>query len=315
MGNLEPWLCYTFDGKGGWVNLNFIASGKDRRGTAAYRMLGISKAEEFARVEDKTYALVDKLLALSDGEIAAQAAKYDLKKSDRFTCRDWLVGLRLEMDDLKRRGDKKAQAALDAAMAVQKEEMDGNIAAAKSGGLLDPIQGVTMEDWAGANAKIAAGTDLAQVLKVLGIEKPAWDTVSAEWMARMSQDTTFAISTVYGAAFTNPDIGKFAAKGGAAKAPAKAAAGGGTDALSKVKNDFELYVKIMTHQNVGASQGLDAAGVLKKYGLSVADWSNLGAHWTSKLTTDFTLATKMGELMTKYTAEFSKPGAGDDISF
>lgn len=309
IGNLEPWLCYTGDGTGGWVDLNAIPSGKDRRSTAAFRMLGATKAEALQRVDEKSYALIDQLLRLSDGELAAQAGKYDLRKSDRFSYRDHLWGVRLEFDDLTRRANKKMQAGLDAANEMMKQEMDGHIAAAKSGGLLDPIQGVSMEDWAAANAKISQGMPLAQVLKVLGIEKPAWDAVSAEWMERMSRDTTFAISTVYGGAFTNPNIGKFAAKGaGGAAAPSN-------DAAAKVKNDFELYVKIMTHQNVGASQGLDAAGILKKYGLTINDWSNIGAHWSSKLMSDFTLATRMGELMNKYTAEFSKPGAGDDISF
>lgn len=311
IGELEPWLCYTADGKGGWVDLNAIASGKDRRATAAYRMLGITKAEALQRVDEKSSKLLDKLLSLPDAELAKQAPSYDLKKSSRYTYRDYLNGLKLEFADLTRRANAQAQRGLDEANRMMKEEMDGNISAAKKGGLLDPIQGVTMEDWAGANAKIASGTGLPEILKVLGIEKPVWDTVSAEWMARMSRDTTFAISTVYGQAFTNPNIGKFAPKAGGAKAAAPKSSG----AATKVMNDFELYVKVMTHQNVGASQGLDAQGILAKYGLTVVDWSNIGAHWSAKLMSDFTLATKMGDLMNKYTAEFSKPGAGDDIEF
>ena len=308
IGHLEPWLCYA--PTGGWIDLNAIAKGADRRAKAAYRMLGDVDNDAFRRVEDATYATIAKLEALSDAELAAQAPSYGLKKDARFGYRDYLVGLRLACDDAQGRANKTAQKALDAANAHQQQQMQGHIAAAKSGGLMDPVQGVSLEDWAGANAKIAAGEPLANVLKVLQLEKPAWDAISAEWMGRMSRDTTFAISTVYGGAFTNPNIGRFAQAGGAAAA--KPAAGG---ALQKVMGDFELYVKIMTHQNVGAGQGVDAQSVLKKYGLTVADWSQVGMHWGTKMTTDMALATKMGGLMQKYMAELSKPGAGDDISF
>jgi hypothetical protein len=146
---------------------------------------------------------------------------------------------------------------------------------------------------------------------VLKVEKPVWDAVSAEWTGRMSRDTTFAIATVYGNAFTNSNIGRFAAGGGAAPAAAPAAAG----AVQKVMADFELYIKIMSHQSAAAGQGVDANSVLKKYGITAADWGSIGMHWSSKINSDFTLAMRMGDLMAKYTAEFSTPGAGDDINF
>lgn len=308
IGNLEPWLCYSKGG--GWIDLNAIASGAERKAKAAYRTLGPVESPMWQRIDDAAYATIDKLASLSDADLAAIAPKYDLKKDARYGLRDYLAGLKLEFDDAVRRANKKNQAALDAAMEHQKQEMDGHVAKAKSGGLLDPVQGVSMEDWAAANAKLASGEPIAGILKVLGVEKPAWDAISAEWNGRMSRDTTFAIATVYGNAFTNPNIGRFAQA--APKAAAAPAAGG---ALAKAMNDFELYVKIMTHQNVGAGQGLDAAAILKKYGLSVVDWSKLGAHWGPKMTTDMSLAMKMGGLMQRFTAELSQPGAGDDISF
>lgn len=313
IGNLEPWLCYAKGG--GWIDLNAIASGAERRAKAAYRTLGDVEGPMWQRVDDAAYATINTLEALSDAQLAASAQQYGLKKDARYGYRDYLAGLKFEFDDAVRRANKQAQRGLDAAMEHQKQEMDGHIAKAKSGGLMDPVQGVSLEDWAGANAKIVSGEPLENVLKVLQVEKPAWDAISAEWNGRMSRDTTFAIATVYGNAFTNPNIGRFAAAAPKAGAPAPAAAAAGGGALTKAMNDFELYVKIMTHQSVGAAQGLDAAGVLKKYGLTVMDWSKLGAHWSPKMTTDMALAMKMGSLMQKFTAELSQPGAGDDISF
>jgi hypothetical protein len=74
-------------------------------------------------------------------------------------------------------------------------------------------------------------------------------------------------------------------------------------------------MKIMCHQNAGATQGIDAGSILKKYGLSINDWAQVGAHWGGKMMTDMSLAMKMGPLMQKFAAEFSKPGAAGDLEF
>lgn len=190
------------------------------------------------------------------------------------------------------------------------QQMNENIENATQSGLLDPIKGVSLEDWAAANVKISQGTPLEQVLSILGVEKPVWDEVSAAWLARMSQDTTFAISTVYSNAFVNPNIGKFA------QAPASVATANGD--VDKVKNDFELYIKIMCHQTAASVQGIDTQSVLKQYGLSIGDWGVINSYWGPKMTTDYELAIKMGSLMEKYNNEFAQDApvkAGDDIEF
>lgn len=210
--------------------------------------------------------------------------------------------------------DEKALNAADDFLKEQKAKLDAqmnaNIATAGAGGLLDPIKGIDMETWAAANVKIAGGMDLEEVLKIVCVEKPVWDEVSAEWNARMSQDTTFAISTVYGQAFTNSDIGRFA----------NSTANQNTDTSASNNNngvmeDFEHYIKIMCHQNMGATQEKDAASILKEYGLTVIDWSAAGAHWSPKMATDTRLAMKMGELMEKYNTEFATTSAAEDIDF
>jgi hypothetical protein len=204
-------------------------------------------------------------------------------------------------------GFAETQELLNEANAKMQQEMNKNVEAVKKGGLLDPIDGISMEDWAAANVKISNGMPLAEVLKVLGTEKPIWDKASNEWMARMSQDTTFAIAKVYGDAFTNPNMGKFAAAG---------AGGAHTNPqIDKVKNDFELYIKIMCHQSMASTQGIDANSVLKQYGITASDWGVIGGHWSGQMTTNLELALKMSPLMEKYNAEFATAKAGDDISF
>ncbi len=309
VGTLEPWLCYFADGRGGWIDLNATPSGKERRAHAAYRELGLNDHPQFQRVDDQAKQLISQLSLMSDSQFDASAPQYGFKRNSRFAYRDHFLGMQLEFQDLERRANKKGQQALDAANAWQKQEMDGHVAVAKTGGLLDPVEGITIEDWAAANAKIVSGMELSAVLNVLKLEKPVWDAVSAEWNGRMSRDTTFAIATTYGAAFTNSNIGKFAATANAAPA-----AGGGVG-LQKTLADFEEYVKIMCHQSAAAGQGIDAVSVLKKYGLTITDWSTIGMHWGGKISSGMSLAMRMGDLMAKYGAQFASPGASSDIDF
>jgi hypothetical protein len=237
-------------------------------------------------------------------EFNDQIREYGFSDESHFL---WGIAL---LDSAEEKAYDDADNVLKEQKAKLDTQMDAHIEAAEAGGLLDPINGIDMETWAAANAKIAGGMDLEEVLKTVGTEKPIWDEVSAEWTARMSQDTTFAISKVYGDAFMNSNIGKFANAETNQESEAASPAGN-----SDIYEDFELYIKVMCHQNMGATQGKDAASILQEYGLTVTDWSSVGMHWAPKMATDTRMALKMGELMEKYNAEFASVKAGDDIDF
>lgn len=313
IGHMEPWLCYGVGEDSGWIDLNEYGNGTERRAVAAYRTLGFPEGDnpKFMYVEQKAITELGKLLEMDDQTLNVEAPKEGMKSNDRYSYRDFVLGMKLDYEKSLKKSNAKVQQVMDVANEMMQEEMNANIAAAKAGGLLDPIQGIAMEDWAAANAKIANGVAYEEVLKILGVEKPVWDEVSAEWNARMSQDTTFAITKVYGDAFVNSDIGKFAGMGGVK-------ASGATEAVEKVKGDFERYVKIMCHQNVATASGTDASSVLQQYGLSAADWGMVGMHWSQMINSDITYAMKMTELMDRFNAEFAAtaaPKAADDIDF
>src|SRR5262245_54328087 len=71
---------------------------------------------------------------------------------------------------------------------------DGNVAAMRASGGMEPVEGVTLEAWAAINAAISGGANFDDLLRGAGIDRARWDRASAEWLARMSRDTTFAIS-------------------------------------------------------------------------------------------------------------------------
>lgn len=288
-----------------WVDLNNQFKSGIRRYGYVNKFEMPEQVRELSH-DDATDILKD-IKNLKDSNLSEfndQIREYGFSDESHFL---WGIAL---LDSAEEKAYDDADKFLKEQKAKLDTQMDAHIEAAEAGGLLDPINGIDMETWAAANAKIAGGMDLEEVLKTVGTEKPIWDEVSAEWTARMSQDTTFAISKVYGDAFMNSNIGKFANAETNQESEAGSSAGN-----SDIYEDFELYIKVMCHQNMGATQGKDAASILQEYGLTVTDWSSVGMHWAPKMATDTRMALKMGELMEKYNAEFASVKAGDDIDF
>lgn len=155
---------------------------------------------------------------------------------------------------------------------MQKHQQ-GNTAAAAAKGELNPVEGITLEAWAAINAAIVGGANTDDLLKGAGIDKARWDRVSAEWNARMSRDTTFAITTVYGNAFQAASKGKY----GDFAREANAARAANRDVTMEPPISWEQYYELMYEQAYASAQGKDAIASLKAAGLTVADWTDLGS--------------------------------------
>jgi hypothetical protein len=167
---------------------------------------------------------------------------------------------------------------------------------------LEPFEGISLEQWAGANAKLASGGKTEDVIKDLGVDAPKWDRVNNEWLTRMKNDTTFTISTKYAAAFTSSASGNL----------------GGGAAINEESCSFEKYVESMVAQDVLGKQGRDAQDVLKDFGMTVADFSNVSTFWSGKMMSDFSLAMKMSQLDAEYRKKYSEMSGGNvhsDLEF
>ena len=107
--------------------------------------------------------------------------------------------------------EQVSQTELNWRMGETQRRMQGAIKAKASSGEMQPVEGITLEAWAAFNAAIVSGANLEDLLKGAGVDKARWDKATAEWNARMSRDTTFAIATTYGNAFQAASKGKYAA--------------------------------------------------------------------------------------------------------
>ena len=168
--------------------------------------------------------------------------------------------------------------------------------------VLDPVEGITVEQWAGVNAKLASGVPTEEAIKSIGADMPKWDRVNNEWLTRMRNDTTFTIANKYSAAFNTSASGNL----------------GSGSQISAESFPFEKYIEAMVAQDVLGKQGRDAQDVLKDFGLTVADYSNISSYWSGKMMADFSLAAKMAQLDAEYRKKYESMSPGSshsDIQF
>ena len=151
------------------------------------------------------------------------------------------------------------------------KHLQGQTAKAAASGELNAVEGITLEAWAAINAAIVGGASHEDLLKSQGIDKARWERVSAEWNARMSRDTTFAITTVYGNAFQAASKGKY----GDFAREANAARLANRELTMEPPMTVEQYWELLYEQDYGSKQGKDPIAVLKASGLSVVDWTDL----------------------------------------
>lgn len=194
--------------------------------------------------------------------------------------------------------------------------MQGTAKAKAAGGELNPVEGISLEQWAALNAAIAQGLSLEDMLKGQGIDMARWDKARAEWEARMSRDTTFTIAQIYGNAFQAASKGKYAEY---AK-EANAARAANRELGMQPPMTLEQYWEILYEQAYGAKQGKDPVETLKGVGLSVVDWCDLSAFMGYHIQRTYMQNSKaytdtMKKVEAKYEAKYPGVKADVDIAF
>ena len=180
---------------------------------------------------------------------------------------------------------------------------------------MNPVEGITLEAWAAFNAAIVAGANHEDLLKGAGVDKARWDRVNAEWNARMSRDTTFAIATTYGAAFQAASKGKY----GDLAREANAARAANRELSLPPPMSLEDYYSIMFEQAYAAKQGKDAAQALKGLGLTIVDWTDLssymGYHFYRNVMKKDEFKTALQKVEAQFKTKYPDVKADVDIAF
>lgn len=167
--------------------------------------------------------------------------------------------------------------------------------------VLSSVEGMEFEDWAKANARLASGVKVEELVKELGMDMPKWDRINNEWLTRMSNDRTYTLSLRYAKHFN------------------KTASGNLPNEITEDTYPFEKYVEAIVAMDILGQKGRDAQDVLKDFGLTVADYSNLSSFWTKKIMfSPLGLGMKFQELLMQYREQYIKEAGGDghkDLEF
>jgi len=188
-------------------------------------------------------------------------------------------------------------------------------------GLVAPFEGVTIEMWAGAAARMAmAGADANAMAKILAhyqMDRAKYDRVQAEFTARMQRDMTGAISKVYGDAFLEAQgsMGMWGPSGGGvpgAGAGGAAPAAGGAQQAEPMS--FEKYCEIGGAQAAWGEQGGDVNALTQQiFGISTMQLVNIGGYWQQKMMADLNLMSRFGELSDQYKLKYMAADPDSDL--
>lgn len=139
---------------------------------------------------------------------------------------------------------------------------------------LEPIQGITLRDYSAANAKIAAGVPVEDIVKALGVEKPVWDEASTLWVTRMQEDSTFTVinlmSQYFAEAGQHPKLGSLQGQ----------VSGAGADNLQRMRDDVYFYHELAGARQAAYEYGLDGAQWIQdNYGINLSDFQSVAMQW------------------------------------
>lgn len=183
--------------------------------------------------------------------------------------------------------------------------------------LLEPIHGISLEDYSAACAKLGSGLSEEAIAKALGVELPVWQEVNLLWPERMKQDQTYEIMTLFGQYF---------AQAGQHPKFSNAVNGGAEDAgyTAQIKADKDFYQELEVARNVAYEYGLDGAQwIADKYGITLGDFQIAASKWNTQIHADIQAdfqeyTQKQDAYNAKYRQLFASAQGGnvaDDITF
>jgi hypothetical protein len=191
-----------------------------------------------------------------------------------------------------------------AAMRAMNERARLMVAAGQSSGLLDPIEGVSLQVYANVQAKQAnmKPEQFQQLLAQHQMDQAKWERVQKGWIGKMSTDTTGAVATEYSKAFMSAGQGQYGAAGAAA-ADAMGAGVMATQAPNAAAEplSFDKYAEISGAMAAWTKQGKDiSAGLDKHFRMTAQDFSNVSMYWSSKMMQDLSSFERLSQLSAEY---------------
>lgn len=134
-----------------------------------------------------------------------------------------------------------------------------------------PVNGVTFEEWAAANARLANQQPLPDILKVLNVDEATWTKTNAAFLkALQTGDPASYTFQRYGEVFANPAVGRFKGRNDQPQIKGKLAT-------------FEEYARVQADLTAGSEAGIDPQVILKAHDLTVYEFSQEAGRWVQAM--------------------------------
>jgi hypothetical protein len=139
---------------------------------------------------------------------------------------------------------------------------------------LEPIHGISLQDYAAMAKKLVAGVDEALVFKAMGIDRAVWDEINTLWPQRMAEDASFQVSILYSQYFADETPHP---KLDALKADISPE---GVANLERIKTDRWFFEELSGARNAAYEYGLDGAQwILENFGINLADFQSVAMQY------------------------------------
>lgn len=136
------------------------------------------------------------------------------------------------------------------------------------GALPKPVNGITFDEWAAGNARIANNQPLADVLKTLEVDEAMWNE-AGKVFTEAFKEPGFATATRYGEVFADPAVGRFSGQADQPELKGKFAT-------------YEDYARVQAHLNVATEAKIDPQDVLREHGLTIYEFSQEAGNWVKE---------------------------------
>jgi hypothetical protein len=134
-----------------------------------------------------------------------------------------------------------------------------------------PVNGITFEEWAAGNARLADNQALGDMLGVLGVDETTWNATNEAFLEELRKgDPAGSMYRRYAEVFADPAVGRFK---GAAETP---------DVKGKLAS-FDDYARVQAHLSVGSRAGDDPEKILKEHDLTVYEFSQEARPWVQAM--------------------------------
>lgn len=184
---------------------------------------------------------------------------------------------------------------------------------------LEPVHGVSLRDYTAMCLKISAGIDYQEVCKAMGIEPIIWEELNIIWPQRMSEDTSFTVTTLFGQYYaesvTIPQLENLKTE----------ISEEGLANLERIKTDRYFYEELAGARQAAYEYGIDGAQwILDTFGINLADFQSVAMQWMTEQNQNWNaedvtaFSNYQQEKQKDYAAKFAAEQGGniaDDVSF